>query len=809
MDRRGVSEVIGAIFLFAIVIIAFSTYQAFIVPQQNAGVESEHLDTIDQQMQDLRNTVVSLPGTASDRSLTFRLGTTYRSRIVAVNPPDPSGTFRTAGTGNASVNVTLANAVATDGETADFWDGTNQSRNDGGVVYVPGYNEFENPPRIVYENSLLFKEFESGNVSETGQRLVDGQRLTVVALNGSFNRGSSETISVDLRAVSAASTSIEVTNETGENVSITVTTRRNASSWREVLADDDQFVDDGGHVVRVTRVGSVDDTYDRVTIVLEQGVTYDLQMAKAGLGSRVTDEEEAYLTDISGTLREDETSELTVTVRDRFNNPVSGVTVEASADQGTVESDETTASDGHATFDYTAPSGLSADEDVPVNFSYQVDPAGVSTFDESAPENVSMTVRVQGSTSGGSTNKSYTLQWNRTAIETESGVSACHDGNDTCVYDEQDDTDAPGFLDLTAETTDPAFSFAFVDFSTNDSSVVTNFDPSENETDSTGVVVTNATLNPTGNVSVLASSSEDSDEVTLRVRNTSAPTAGFPRIGFVDSGTLRGMDADGIRTDYTPSSSEVTALGPANTDVSNNGNNDVPFADSNSELEIVDTAGNRQTLDGSGNLDGTRMGVGNWDDGTGDTDPEVVYVSNSVLHSATPSDSVSLCTNRNPGGGCPGSDPGYPAQAVAGVTDFDGDSNVDIVYVDDNDELVFLDEEENTESSTGYTVDTANAVSTPADFDDDSTVEVAVVNGNGNIDLVDQNGADGTVTTSYDVRSVPMGQLDWTGDGTPDVMHVRDDNGEMARYDVVSDDTSTITDNNGNVVTPAGGPGIV
>jgi FlaG/FlaF family flagellin (archaellin) len=112
MDRRGVSQVIGAIFLFAIAIVAFSTYQAFVVPDQNAGTESEHLDTIDQQMQDLRNAVVSMPGTAADRSLTFRLGTTYTSRTVAVNPPDPSGTFRTAGTQNASVNLTVANEVA-------------------------------------------------------------------------------------------------------------------------------------------------------------------------------------------------------------------------------------------------------------------------------------------------------------------------------------------------------------------------------------------------------------------------------------------------------------------------------------------------------------------------------------------------------------------------------------------------------------------------------------------------------------------------------------------------------------------------
>ena len=161
-DSRGQSIQIGAILIFGILIVFFSTYQAFVVPQQNAEVESEHQQVIDRQMQELRNAIVSLPGAESGRSVALTLGTTYPARIIALNPPPPSGTVRTVGTGDESINLTLANANATDDETRDFWD-ENRSYNTGAIAYAPNYHEYENPPAIIYENTVLYKEFRSGN----------------------------------------------------------------------------------------------------------------------------------------------------------------------------------------------------------------------------------------------------------------------------------------------------------------------------------------------------------------------------------------------------------------------------------------------------------------------------------------------------------------------------------------------------------------------------------------------------------------------------------------------------------------------
>ena len=403
-DERGQSIQIGAILLFAVLVLSFATYQAVIVPQQNAAVEAEHTEVVDRQTQDLRNAIVSVPGSSSDRAVTLSLGTTYSPRAVAVNPPPPGGTVRTVGTGTESVNLTLANAVATDGETGDFWNGTDQSRNTGAVLYDPDYNEFRNPGTTVYENTLLYTEFSDGEVSRTGQRLVDGDRLTLVFLNGSLARAGSDSVSLDVQAVSASDRSVAVTNETGANVTVRVASRLSADAWRDLLTDDDQFLDQGGHVVSVTERPLPDPDFDLVAIELEQGVTYTVRMAKVGLGTRVTGESEMYLTDVQGegvSVQEESTTSLVVEVRDAYNNPVTGVTVDSSAGSGALSPQSVTSdTDGQAVFEYEADEvdGVTS-RTVSVNASVAVDPGG--SFDPSTPENVTVNVTVQNTDGSG------------------------------------------------------------------------------------------------------------------------------------------------------------------------------------------------------------------------------------------------------------------------------------------------------------------------------------------------------------------------------------------------------------------------
>jgi hypothetical protein len=402
--RRGQSIQIGFIILFGALVILFSLYQAYAVPQQNAEVESNHQQTITQEMHDLRNAIVSVPATRSDQSVTLTLGTTYPSRLIAMNPPPPSGVIRTAGTDATSVNLTLANAVATNAEVSDYWNGTNRSFNTGNVVYTPNYHEYDDAGTILYESTTLYRSFDSGNLSVTGQRLVDGKRLTLVTLNGSTNRGSSTSESLTVEAVSASETSVGLTNETGDNVTIRVASQRPASEWEDLLRDDEQFTDQGGHVLQdgVTETQIPGSPFDVINIELEGDVTYSLTMAKAGIGTSVTDETATYLADVQGegaSIEENSTKNLVVQVRDSYNNPVTDVQVNASVESGgntgsISPQQETTGVDGEATFEYEAGNvnGQSS-KTVAVNFSTIVDPG--ASFDRQTPENVTMNVSVQ------------------------------------------------------------------------------------------------------------------------------------------------------------------------------------------------------------------------------------------------------------------------------------------------------------------------------------------------------------------------------------------------------------------------------
>jgi len=398
--ERGQSVQIGAVLLFGVLVILFATYQAFVVPQQNAQIEGEHQQVIDRQMQELRNTIVSIPSTHSDRAVTLTLGTAYPARAIAVNPGPPSGSIRSVGTGDREVNVTLANARAIDNETADFWDGTtDRSYNTGQLTYVPNYNEYQNPPTIVYENTLLYEEFRDGNISVTGQRLVDGKQLTLVTLNGSLDRASSESVSLDVEAVSASDRQILIRNETAANVTLNIVTQRDASAWRELLADDEQYTDQSGHVVRggVTETPLPNQRFDIVNIELQRGIQYRLKMAKVGIGSRVTEEGTAYLTAVSGdrlSVNQGATREVTVEVRDEYNNPVPSVEVFGEAESGSLDqTSKKTDIHGQATFIYNS-TGVSPGSD---NTRFSTINSPDTDFNGEAAKNITMTITVQES----------------------------------------------------------------------------------------------------------------------------------------------------------------------------------------------------------------------------------------------------------------------------------------------------------------------------------------------------------------------------------------------------------------------------
>jgi hypothetical protein len=512
-DDRGASVQIGAVLLFAILILAVSLWQAQVVPQQNASVEYTHNQRVVDDMKDVRSVMVSAPGERTLRSVSVDMAPAYPPRSVFVNPGPPSGTLRTVGTSNASLNVTVTNAKANDEETADFWNGSPNRYNTGGVVYEPGYNVYTSAPDTVYENTVLYNVQDDGTaVNVSGQDVVDGRTITLVVLQGNLSRTTSAAYSVDFEALSTSDTVVTVTNETGGNITVSFASRRGEGWWTAALRDSEEFADQQGNVTDV-RAAPLGDGFYNVTIELEGNETYELRMAKVGVGSGADEPGTAYAVDVSGdgtTVQQGNTQQLVVEVRDAYNNPVSGVTVAnnttgSDLQGGSLDAQRrTTDGDGRVTFEYTAPSSGTGTANVTFNISDDATVAG--------RELVNFSVTVAGSGGGGGGGGAYKTTW--ADPSGQSGVT-CPSGPDgVCTVDATQTPDVTLIMQ-----TSPVADGASVDYAVNDTSIAT-ISPKTGETNATGENKTTLTTLNDGFVKVYTTSGADGDTIELKLINT-------------------------------------------------------------------------------------------------------------------------------------------------------------------------------------------------------------------------------------------------------------------------------------------------
>ncbi len=173
-DERAVAPVVGFVLLFGISVIAFSGYQAVQVPQQNAETEVQHYQDVQNDLIVVRNAILRAGQQNQPQFESVQLGTQYRERILALNPPDPAGTLRTS----EGYNITLENETTTTNVTTRV------------LKYQNGYNELD-IDQLYYENSVLYLDAESGErVIFEDQNLVrdNGTTVIITALQREFSR---------------------------------------------------------------------------------------------------------------------------------------------------------------------------------------------------------------------------------------------------------------------------------------------------------------------------------------------------------------------------------------------------------------------------------------------------------------------------------------------------------------------------------------------------------------------------------------------------------------------------------------------
>jgi hypothetical protein len=218
-DTRAVAPLIGFILLFGIGVIAFSGYQAVQVPQQNAETEFQHHQDVQNELIVVRNAILRAGQQNQSQVESVQLGTAYRERVLALNPPDPTGTLRTKG----PYNIIIDNG--TESEKIKI-----KTRF---IEYQNGYNELNIEP-IRYDNSVLYLNDPEGAESvvfEDQSLIRDDGTVAITALQNPFQQSTTGRVTLELYPTTSSPEELP----DGE-LNVTVPTQLSATYWNESLA---------------------------------------------------------------------------------------------------------------------------------------------------------------------------------------------------------------------------------------------------------------------------------------------------------------------------------------------------------------------------------------------------------------------------------------------------------------------------------------------------------------------------------------------------------------------------------------------
>lgn len=249
MDNRAQSHVIGAVLIFAILLTLLGIYQVYGVPQQNKEIEFKHSQEIQSDMIDLRSSIISAAANNEPVATSISTGVRYPTRVLTLNPPPVSGTFRTMNAGEYAFTAeqNLSSVCGMTPSTKFF-------------EYAPSYNEYSNGNIISYDNSVVNRSSEGNTLLDSGQVLVRGGQITIIPIVGDISSTKVGETSFDLIPTERTGVT-KVTEEDpddGDTFSkLVVPTRMSSETWEDNILADERFV------VRV------DDHPDGVEIVLE------------------------------------------------------------------------------------------------------------------------------------------------------------------------------------------------------------------------------------------------------------------------------------------------------------------------------------------------------------------------------------------------------------------------------------------------------------------------------------------------------------------------------------------------------------
>lgn len=363
-DRRAVSEVLGVLLAFSLVVSVAAVVQVNAVPVWNGDLEHAHSRTSHDSLVELDEAVARVSASGVPERATVDPGVEYPTRLVFRNPPPATGALETTD----PATVTLSNVEAVGGAST-YWDGTDRTFQTRAVTLRTDYRELDTDPVFHYEGTVLFTDHDD-TVVVTQQTLLNGNHVSLVALDGDLSTAGTAPVTVDVTPVSVGGDPLVVRNDGSDAVTLTLPTRLSEAAWEAQL--------DGtyGSVSGYTAPAGV--TPGFVTVTLARGVhggpdVYKLHLSQVRLGPATptsTSPPAAYLVAVDGDgehVPEGGSQLAVVEVRDGFDNPVAGATIRARMTDGTgtvtangVEASQTvTGVDGRGSFVYVAPDSVS------------------------------------------------------------------------------------------------------------------------------------------------------------------------------------------------------------------------------------------------------------------------------------------------------------------------------------------------------------------------------------------------------------------------------------------------------------------
>jgi hypothetical protein len=164
-NESAVSEVIGALLIFGIIVGLIGIMQSSQVPAWNAAVEQTHFDVVSSDFVKLRADIEDVEKLEIPKSTDLRMGVKYPERFVFRNPG--AGASGTITTYPLHVNVSYSTISGLK------W----KNYTSAGIVYE--MHGTERSPKLVYEHGLIIKDYGDANVTGNEPSLITGGEVFI------------------------------------------------------------------------------------------------------------------------------------------------------------------------------------------------------------------------------------------------------------------------------------------------------------------------------------------------------------------------------------------------------------------------------------------------------------------------------------------------------------------------------------------------------------------------------------------------------------------------------------------------------